>query len=141
MNEEYIKDFDTWNEQTKLLNAISEEMSFRTREVWWCALGVNIGSEQDGKNEKFERPVVIVRRISKDLFIGVPLTSKISIQKDRITANIFGQQSQILLAHVKSISSKRLLRKIGILKITIFQRILIRLADSILCQDQYETPP
>lgn len=39
-------------------------------------LGINIGHEQDGKNEKYNRPVLIVRKFNKRLFWGVPLTTK-----------------------------------------------------------------
>jgi hypothetical protein len=30
---------------------------FREKEIWWACLGANIGFEQNGKNENFERPI------------------------------------------------------------------------------------
>ena len=83
------------------------------REVWWCALGVNIGSEIDGKNENFERPVLIVKVISRNGFFGVPLTSKekghryeVAVRHDKGTS--FANVSQL-----RFLSKKRMLRKIG----------------------------
>ena len=140
MKEEYIKDFDSWNERAKLFNAKEFNDFFYAREIWWCALGTNIGSEQDGKNESFERPVVIINKINPHLLLIVPMTSKISDHKHRITVNVFGTQSQVIIEQVRSISSKRLLRKVGILKMSLFLRVIIGLVNFILTFSKNETP-
>lgn len=57
------KNFDKWNGEKKRVNIRDENTLFHEREVWWCSLGVNIGFEQDGKNDIFERPVLIIRNI------------------------------------------------------------------------------
>ena len=41
------KNFDTWNIKKKHVNR-GESRLYTEREIWWCSLGVNIGSEQDG---------------------------------------------------------------------------------------------
>ena len=48
------KDFDAWNKQKILLENTQRNISFHEREIWWCSLGLNIGDEQDRKNELFE---------------------------------------------------------------------------------------
>ena len=142
MDEIYIKDFDKWNAYQKTLDKQEFDGFCREREVWWCALGVNIGSEQDGKNDLFERPVLIIKKIRKDLLRIIPLTSKIDDHDDRITATIAGERSQILLSQARTISSKRLLRKIGYVRIALFQEVIIRLVRSILdIPYESETPP
>ncbi|MFH1170496.1 MAG: hypothetical protein V1704_02965 [Candidatus Vogelbacteria bacterium] len=45
------KDFDQWNERKKGLHNRDRVPFYHEREIWWCALGVNIGSEQDGSKE------------------------------------------------------------------------------------------
>ena len=55
------KDFDKWNERKKALND-RERILFNPREIWWCSFGVNIGSEQDGSGDNFERPVIIIKK-------------------------------------------------------------------------------
>jgi mRNA interferase MazF len=53
------KDFDRWNGRKKTLDGAEGTALFHEREVWWCALGVNIGFEQDGRGGDFERPAII----------------------------------------------------------------------------------
>ena len=45
------KDFDKWNESKKVIHHNNEDKFYHEREVWWCSLGINIGFEQDGKDE------------------------------------------------------------------------------------------
>ena len=69
------KDFDRWNEQKKSINSSEDGKFFHEREVWWCSLGVNIGYEQDGKNELFERPVLVIKKFNRHVLWVLPLTS------------------------------------------------------------------
>lgn len=62
----HVKDFENWNREKQYINAIEKELYFNEREIWWCAFGVNIGVEIDGKNGKHERPGLILRYINKD---------------------------------------------------------------------------
>jgi len=71
-----IKNFDSWNTLKKEINDNKSLHQFREREVWWMSIGVNIGFEQDGKYEQFHRPVLVLKKFSKDMFFGIPLTSK-----------------------------------------------------------------
>lgn len=141
MEEKYIKDFDNWNTKAKLLDSRSFDDYFYAREIWWAALGINIGSEQDGKNESFERPILILKRINKDLCLMAPFTSKIVNNDYRITTESTGIQAQVVLSQIKVISSKRLLRKVGKIKTIIFFEILIKLSFIILGIIKDETPP
>lgn len=50
-------------------------MLFKEREIWWRSIGTNIGTEEDGKNAHFERPVLVLRKFNRDIFLGLPLTS------------------------------------------------------------------
>lgn len=137
MAQNYVKDFNNWNRRQQILDAKSFNDYCHEREIWWCAIGVNIGSEQDGKNEHFERPVLIVKKIRKDLVLIVPLTTKISNETHRIVLNGTGPQSDILLDQSRTVSTKRLLRKCGRIKKIMYQNVLMGLV-RILLKD--ETP-
>ncbi len=106
------KDFDNWNIQKKIIQGINnQETLFSEREVWWCALGENIGDEENGKNELFERPVLIIRKFSINTAIIFPLTTKgkeRSIFYHKISSDT---NSSVILSQVRLISTKRLLRK------------------------------
>jgi len=141
MKNTYIKDFDKWNIKAKEIESREFNNFFYSREIWWCALGVNIGSEQDGKNESFERPVLILKRISQDSCIILPFTSKIIENNYRVNTESTGVQAQVILSQIKTISSKRLLRKIGKIRTFVFYEILIKLSFMILGITKDETPP
>jgi mRNA interferase MazF len=132
--EEYFKDFDKWNEIAKTvdLNNKNRKVFFREQEIWWCSVGVNIGSEIDGKNDLFERPVLIIRKINKDLLLVAPLTSKIKKDDFRILTSCDGIDSQILLFQCRVISVQRLIKRIGFVKMRIYYSSIIELVKMIL---------
>src|SRR3977135_3027575 len=37
--------------------------TFQEREIWWRSVGVNVGHEMDGKNQFYNLPVLIVRKL------------------------------------------------------------------------------
>jgi hypothetical protein len=61
-----MKYFDLWNtaKQNLDIKILDEKFRVHEREIWWCSMGVNIGDEEDGKNELFERPVLILRKFN-----------------------------------------------------------------------------
>ena len=70
-----MKDFNKWHlVKSEIENTTRSEL-FREQEIWWCSIGENIGFEQDGKNEMFERPVLVMKKFSSDVFFGIPMTS------------------------------------------------------------------
>jgi len=86
---------------------------FKEREVWWCSLGANVGDEEDGKGEKFIRPILVLRKFNRNIFIGVPLSTKI---KDNVFYHkiSFKQKEQsALLSQIRVIDAKRLRDKMG----------------------------
>src|SRR3989344_2005502 len=110
----FFKDFDRWNELKKKLHISvkAKDFYFREREIWWCSLGVNIGFEQDGKNDNFERPVLIVKIFNKEVLWIVPLTSRHKDNKYYYKFDYKNKPQSAILSQVRLISSKRLLRKI-----------------------------
>ncbi len=51
------KDFEEWHNQKARIHESKKRPGFHEREIWWCALGVNVGFEQDGGGKDFLRPV------------------------------------------------------------------------------------
>lgn len=70
------KRYDEWNELKKSLHYSGKLPTYHEREIWWMSIGENIGSEINGKGEKFLRPILVVRKYG-NLFFGVPLSSQI----------------------------------------------------------------
>lgn len=126
---EYIKEFDQWNEKKKQTDkrVLDERFYVYSREVWWCSLGVNIGSEVDGKNESFERPILVVRVLSNDGFLGVPLTSREKNHPYAVTVHYETGVSFANISQLRLMSKKRMIRKIGMIDKKDFQMVLDRL--------------
>ncbi len=105
------KDFDQWNEKKKSLHVSGREPFFHEREIWWCALGVNIGFEQDG-GEEYRRPVVVLKGLSKRTSLIVPLTTSLNRHPLRIPIGLVeGEEASALLSQIRVVDSKRLVRK------------------------------
>lgn len=58
-------------------NKKENRVGFKERDIFWLRLGQNIGAEEYGKGNEFQRPVLIVKRLTYNIFIGVPLTSSL----------------------------------------------------------------
>lgn len=71
-----MKDYKNWHNLKIDIENNGQEKKFRDREIWWCSLGENIGFEEDGKHDNFERPVLVLRKFNSGMFFGLPLTSK-----------------------------------------------------------------
>ena len=137
----YTKRFDDWNERSKQLDSLELVGFFREREIWWCALGINIGSEQNGTSATFERSVLVIRKIRKDLLLVIPFTTKIAEHPHRMYSESTGTPSQLLLDQIRTVSSKRLVRKIGLLELSLFRQVIIEIVKLLLDGTKIETPP
>lgn len=118
------KDFDSWNEKKKLLHQKEEALFYHEREIWWCALGVNIGFEQDGTGTECNRPVLILKGLSRQTFLAVPLTTSSKAHPFRPFIGVVeGEDAHALLSQLRVVDVRRLQRKIGYLKKEIFEQI------------------
>lgn len=119
-------ELNKWNEIKKEVNSkeISCDLFFYEREVWWCSVGINVGVESNGKNENFERPCLIIKKFNSEMVWTLPLTSK--EHKGEHYQKIIHDSgvSWVSLSQIKTISTKRLLRKIGMISDTEFLLII-----------------
>ena len=91
-------------------------------------MGQNIGVEINGKSNKFERPVLIVRVFNNDFVLVVAVSSR---EKEGpyycSFVNPSGERNVIVLSQIRSISTKRLVRKVGEMGKADFSNIIDRL--------------
>lgn len=121
------KNYKNWFKKKEKFNNNNHNNSvyFRKKEMWWCALGCNIGFEQDGKNENFERPVLILKKISRHLVLVVPLSTQIKREfRHYCEYEHGGKEYSALLLQIRVVSSKRLLRRIDILEKEEFYKLM-----------------
>ena len=118
-----LKDFAKWLGLKEKLNAMPGTAFAHPREIWWCSLGVNVGVETDGKNENFERPVIIMRVYNTKSMIALPLTSKEKNDKFHHMVKTARKVSWAKLTQARVISNKRLLRKVDVLDKDSFEKL------------------
>lgn len=108
------KNFNDWNEMKKKLDASERPVEFHEREIWWCSIGVNVGSEQHSQTEDFSRPVLVVRKFTPDIFWGIPLTTRVKPLRFRKYLVLNGVENDLLILQMRAYDRKRLVRKIAV---------------------------
>ncbi|OGG93756.1 hypothetical protein A2609_00690 [Candidatus Kaiserbacteria bacterium RIFOXYD1_FULL_47_14] len=110
------KDFDEWNKVKKITHAELPRL-YTVREIWWCRLGANVGTEQDGKGDWYVRPCVVLRGFGADACLVVPLTTSSREHSLRVPVGLIeGQQARANLSQIRVIDTRRLEEKIGFLE-------------------------
>lgn len=111
MNKERSSIFDNWNYLKKNISD-RDRVYFDKGEIWFTSIGKNVGDEEDGKNEFFERPVLIIRKFNNSIFLAIPLTSqnKIGVFYHRLETF---PGSTAILSQMRLLDAKRLLRLMG----------------------------
>lgn len=124
------KRFDEWNETKKIVHIKTVSAHFREREIYVSTMGSNIGFEQDGKGDGFVRPILVLRKFSKQSFIGIPLTSVIKEDMFHYGFSfIEGKMSYAILSQVRLFDAKRLERKLGMVHEEDFEKLKIKLKE------------
>lgn len=127
----HIKNFNDWNKEKQYIHSSHQGFHCRPRQIWWCSLGINIGSEIDGKNGQFERPVIIIKFISKEMLLVVPLTTKGFPDRNHFEIKTKKTTSFAKITQIRTMSSKRLLRQIDTLSEDLFLQLKSWISDFI----------
>ncbi|MFH1895919.1 MAG: type II toxin-antitoxin system PemK/MazF family toxin [bacterium] len=121
---EYAKDFDGWIEKKKdCHHRLAKPPLFKERDIWWVSVGVNIGYEEDGKHDKYLRPVLVLRKFNRELFLGVPMSTKIKDNQYYVEVTIKGQTVSTLISQLRVFSAKRIEDKLAELDTGDFQKV------------------
>ena len=109
INKIYIKDFTTWNRnKIKIDEAESRPLVFKNGQIWWVSCGINIGTEIDGKGDKFLRPFLIIKKNDTRSAICLPMSSfKNKKRAYYFETEINNTQVLFVLSQIKNIDSKR----------------------------------
>jgi 8-oxo-dGTP pyrophosphatase MutT (NUDIX family)/mRNA-degrading endonuclease toxin of MazEF toxin-antitoxin module len=81
---------------------------FNEGDVWWVSVGENIGSEIVGKGSVYTRPVLVLRKFSSSMFLGIPLTSKEKGGDWYVEFKNQGETGYAVLVQVRTFSARRL---------------------------------
>ncbi len=121
-----MKDFNRWNELKKKIDANDNILGNfpKEGEIWMSDIGLNVGYEQNGSEDNFSRPMLIIKKFNNHMFWAIPLSTK---QKDFDFYFNYtdpnNQKVSAILAQMKLVSVKRLKRDIYIIPQKLFDEI------------------
>lgn len=95
------------------LDVTTAKIFVNEREICYISIGQNIGFEQNGKHNNFERPVLVLRKFSDNLFIGIPLSKQLKNSQYYFIFKFNSTPSAALLSQIRLFDNKRVVRKIG----------------------------
>ncbi len=134
--------FDVWNIEKKILHSRENFPRPKRRQIWWFAIGQNLGQEQSC-SEGFERPVLVVA-VFGNIFLGLPITSSdpdgkkarsplyIKLEGMKYTDEAGREKTLhgfIALRHLRSFDSRRLIRKLTRLDVNTFDTIIRKIRE------------
>lgn len=113
----FMPRFDFRNIIKKNLNGkeYDSTLFINQREIRYVHLGENIWFEQNGKENDFRRPALVLRKIG-NVFLIIPMTTQWKDKNPfyhRIADNYFGKKSYLIISQVKVIDKKRFINNIG----------------------------
>ena len=133
MNEEKL--YNEWNKQKVLLQTSETKGQPYPREgeVWMSFVGKNIGFEQNGAEEGFSRPVLVIKKFNNKIYWIVPLSSR---QKSINFYYNFTDPNNLfvslIMAQLRLISIKRFKRKMYDMPCGIFESVRIKLMEYLI---------
>lgn len=110
MNE---KHFEEWIELKEKLHYGDSAPLISEGDVWWCGVGENVGIEINGKSARFSRPVLIMKKLSKTGFMGIPLTSQEKTGSWYAKIDFLDRKQYAAVCQARVMSTSRLYGKLG----------------------------
>ena len=107
------KHFEEWINLKEKLHFNAKVPRILEGEVWWCSFGENVGVEINGKSARFTRPVLIMRKLSKFGFMGIPLTSQEKTGSWYAKFEFLGKKEFAAVCQARVMSVSRLHSKLG----------------------------
>ena len=125
----FIKNFLTWFSLKPDLESKIPQILVKERDIIWCHLGENIGCEESGKGDLFLRPVLVIRKFNADLFLVVPLTTKIKDNQYYVKYTIKNKEYCAMISQITTVDRKRFRNKIYQIDINDYNCIITKIKD------------
>ena len=110
------KDFKPWFDEKTELHNKKQRPFYREGEVWFAALGANVGFEQDGRDKDYLRPVTIIRKFNNEIFWAIPLTRNEKVGKFYFSFPLAEGTSTAILSQIRLVDAKRLFYRLGVMR-------------------------
>lgn len=110
----YTKNFDNWIvKKKKLHDKDGAPPLFKERDIWWVSVGVDVGYEEDGKDSNYVRPVLVIKKFNREMFLGVPMSTKLKDNKYYVPVTVKNNIISVMTSQIRVFSSKRIWNKLA----------------------------
>ncbi len=120
----FIKRFLGWIQIKRKIDAFEHDPPLVNEgDLWWCAIGENIGIETSGRGQDFTRPVIVLKKFGRLAFFGIPTTTT---KRDGSWYSSFKHQGideVAMVTQARIFSFKRLHTKMGELDDEDFKKV------------------
>lgn len=82
-------------------------------DIWWCSMGENVGSEINGKSDKFSRPAIVLKKLAHGFYFVVPTTTQHRTGSWYVPFRHHRKDMVACLQQARSIDHRRLWSKLG----------------------------
>ena len=117
--------FYQWTKLKIHLDKIGRMPRIKEGEIWWAAVGKNIGVEINGKSKDFSRPILIYKKLGRQGFLAIPLTTQSHIGSWNVEFEFKNKTSRAVLSQIKVMSVSRLYKYLGRISESDFKLIKI----------------
>lgn len=118
-----LKNFLEWiGLKEKVHNSLGPKL-FKEGDIWWCAVGENVGIEINGKGKMFSRPALVYKKLSREGFMAIPLSTKIKKGSWYIEITFQSKKHSANISQARILSTSRMYKKMGELDEKDFQKI------------------
>lgn len=95
------------------INSKERVSQIKEMEVYWCALGENIGDEENGKGCDFCRPVLVFKKFNNSIFWGIPMSTKNKENPYYVKVTLKDVRQSVMISQLRIFDTRRLDKKIG----------------------------
>jgi mRNA-degrading endonuclease toxin of MazEF toxin-antitoxin module len=136
---EYFIRLLDWCKVNVLLVEKRRDFHFNEGEIWWCSIGLNIGEEEFGKGSGFERPVLIFKKLTRNSFLGLPLTGHKKDGSWYVSCAVAGRPGSVMLNQARILDKARLSGRMATLNEADFYGIKLKFRE-LYCTLKFSTP-
>jgi mRNA interferase MazF len=108
-----LNDYLDWVKHKFFLTSEERDAQVNEGEVYWCALGLNVGDEENGKGIDYRRPILVFKKFNRNIFWGIPLSTKNKDNKYYVSVVLKNEEVSTIISQLRIIDVKRLDVKIG----------------------------
>lgn len=110
----YIKKFTEWLGLKKKVHEREHQAPLvKEFEIYWVNMGINIGSEIDGKSKSFTRPGIIFKKLAHSFYLIAPTTTQKKEGNWYVPVVHGGKEMYVCLHQIRAVDYRRLQDKIG----------------------------